>query len=106
MPDARVVTPEEIKRWTREFLQTDFWNLVLKPKLGEEREIISDKKRRAAVAGAINLPYGWEFYLMALDDFEKTWLVDWQGSDTKDNVSELDPPSYSGPRYPLSAGEE
>lgn len=106
MPKIRTITPEEVKRWAYEFMLTDFWNLVLKPRLESERQHVADIKRIAALKGEVNTPFGWEFYLMALDDFEHTWLPEWQGPITPEKEPDIEPPAYVSPRYPKTKGDD
>lgn len=105
-PEQRIPSPDEQSAWTREFLKTDFWNLLLKPRLEVEQLDTRARSRLAALEGSNPKVMGWTYYGMALDALER-WFTEWLAASKDEQEVDLEPAPYveTVPRYPKGQNE-
>jgi hypothetical protein len=103
MSEPRQLTDEEISQLTYQFLHSDFYTLVFKPRHEEEIQRVRALMKMAADKGDMTELYGWQRWLMAIEDVADSWI----GTllNTK-NMPTFEPPSYGNPKYPKVKGED
>lgn len=97
----RQPTPQEISRWTREFLNSDFWKLVVKPEFDTCIQVAIINARKTTMEAC----YGFTQYANGLSQFE-IWLETWREMDRMADTEDLQPGYYVRPRFPKLEGEE